>query len=875
MGRQLQREHSGLQFESYHPGCLWSILHILDNHQWRNVKRIIPNKKHLRGRKAICFGNPKTISLERESGEAQNFLDADNFIVEQDTTTNSIEKHSGKASIKALISEEMSKEENHKQLILGFPAQSKLQRTYSIHHLDPSDFRPGKISDDWTNPIIVLHKDENTSSTRSRVSSLKKRTRKLIARNKKRDVGDSVNVEDSLGQYQLSGKQDKVMENSKIQKQIGTKQLSREILHHQVKEYVDVLEIFKVNKEEFLKLLKEPDIAVSENFPGQQISNKNVKLTKSGSFPVADSSRIRYLRPSTLEHKQNETWAFPKGEMPVCSTEVTNPDSARSQKGYNSKTVPSLGDDNVGSAIKQKANNCSQGSSQVSSHQPWNKLVKGHFRGIKRRLRHAIKEKQKENDHSKTDAKQMPTGSENISVGDDGTDSSRMCHERDGSDHDLSKSRRRHMRRTTSLNESLEKYARLFESSSSREAKLPHSNSLKLRNEDKTSSREHAPKFFKRISSLSDLESFSSLLNELANESEMPVSTEVDCNTNTESDNRDETKSSSLPVATDKLEPLDAIVETQFQKSTEQGSDSDVGIEHSGGLMVDKIGEEISMTGEFGENIIDALKVGSIPPQDQEIDSTMNPSVCLDQPSPDPVTETCFPDNILDPAEVPISEGSELNPVHIHIHEADSSFNLENRSNADSLLGLCDRVNTDEDNHFLHFELGNNDASFNYVREVLHLSGFIGNECLGTWYSLDQPLNPSVFKELEEYLHHELQYSPEEIGGNCEHQLLFDLINEVLLELYERSFTYFPRAFSFNSHIRPMPKGNRVLDEVWSRICRYLSFRTNLDQSLDDIVAQDLAKGDGWLTQQFETECVVLELEDLICDELFDELIYS
>ncbi|KAJ0084187.1 hypothetical protein Patl1_30910 [Pistacia atlantica] len=179
MGRKLQREHSGLQFESYHPGCLWSILHILDNHQWSNVKRIIPNKKHRRGRKAICFGNPKTISLERESGEVQNFLDADNFIVEQDTTTNSIEKHSGIASIKALISEEMSKEENHKQLILGFPAQSKLQRTYSIHHLDPSDFRPGKISDDWTNPIIVLHKDEKTSSTRSRVSSLKKRTRKL------------------------------------------------------------------------------------------------------------------------------------------------------------------------------------------------------------------------------------------------------------------------------------------------------------------------------------------------------------------------------------------------------------------------------------------------------------------------------------------------------------------------------------------------------------------------------------------------------------------------------------------------------------------------------------------------------------------------
>lgn len=217
-----------------------------------------------------------------------------------------------------------------------------------------------------------------------------------------------------------------------------------------------------------------------------------------------------------------------------------------------------------------------------------------------------------------------------------------------------------------------------------------------------------------------------------------------------------------------------------------------------------------------------------------------------------------------------------MKPVHVHIDEADASFNiLQNRSNADLLPDLCDTMNADKDDHLQHFELGNNDASFNYVREVLQLSGFIGNESLGTWYSLDQPLNPLVYKELEEYLHHELQYSPAEMGGNCEHQLLFDLINEVLLELYERSFTYFPQALSFNRHIHPMPKGNRVLDEAWSRICQYLSFRTNLDQSLDDIVAQDLAKGDGWLTHQFETECVVLELEEFIYDELLDELIYS
>ncbi|XP_044505315.1 protein TRM32 isoform X3 [Mangifera indica] len=711
MGRQLQRVHSGVQYEGYHPGCLWSILHILG------------------------FG----------SGEAQSSLDADNFL---DATKNA-----------------------------------------------------------------------NPSSTISKVSSWKKRTGKLL--NQKADLGDSVNVEDNLGEYQLSEMEEKVMANSKSQKMMDSKQL---------KEYVDVLEIFKVNKEQFLKIFKESDIGVSENSPGQQISNKKAKLTKSGSFPVADPSRLRNLRPSTIEHKQNETWTSPKEKLLVCSTKK--------------------GDDNGGSAVKQKANTNSQGSSQASSHQKWKKLLTGYFRGRKQRIKHAVKENKKENDYSKTEGQEMPRGLENISEVGCGAESSRFYQESNGSEPDLGKSRRQ-MRRTASLNESPERHAWLFESSCGREAKLPHSSSLKLRNEDKTASKEHIPKFFRSVSSLPDLESFSSLLNELAHGSEMPVSTEVACNTNSESDKHDETKSSSPPQAKDNLEPL--------IENREQGSDNNASMENSGPLILSRIGEKFLMSGQFGENIIDALKVASITPQDEVIVSSMDPTICLEQQSPDPIPENCFP-------------GSELNLEQAQIDEADSSFNIQHESKADYLPDFCDTVITDKDNQLQHFELGENEPSFNYVGQVLMLSGFVENDCHGTWYSLDQPLNPSVYKELEEYLHHEPQYSPESIGENCEHQLLFDLTNEVLIELSERSLTYFPLALSFNRLISPMPKGKRVVNEVWSRICWYITFRTNLDQSLDGILAQDLTKGNGWLIHQFETECVALEVEDLICDELLDEL---
>ena len=161
---------------------------------------------------------------------------------------------------------------------------------------------------------------------------------------------------------------------------------------------------------------------------------------------------------------------------------------------------------------------------------------------------------------------------------------------------------------------------------------------------------------------------------------------------------------------------------------------------------------------------------------------------------------------------------------------------------------------------------------YNYVRDILELSGFIQNEYLQTWYSTDQPLNPSLFKELETLLHPELECSIEEVGSNCDRQLVFDLVNEALLEISEKSSIYFPKPFSFNCRINLMLKGNNILQEVWTKVSRTLAFQPEYDQSLDDIVARDFAK-DAWMNLQAEAEFVALELEDLVFDELLDELL--
>ena len=51
MGKQLQHEHSGVEFEEYQPGCLGGIVHILDYHHRNNDKKTVHQQKNHRGRR--------------------------------------------------------------------------------------------------------------------------------------------------------------------------------------------------------------------------------------------------------------------------------------------------------------------------------------------------------------------------------------------------------------------------------------------------------------------------------------------------------------------------------------------------------------------------------------------------------------------------------------------------------------------------------------------------------------------------------------------------------------------------------------------------------------------------------------------------------
>ncbi|GMI81783.1 TON1 Recruiting Motif 32 [Hibiscus trionum] len=792
MGREVHEQSDDVEFENYPPGCMGGIFNVLDFHNWYNVKKMLPHKKFNRGRRGRCCANPQTISMEREPVESQRLLDAEAETIQvqhQPRKTGSTNKRSGKAR-----TEGFSKENDNKHWILGHSAKSQLQQTDSTHHLEPSGFGLG-----WMNPIILVGKRGDTSDMTS-------------TKSKKHDVHERKDVNQHFEDKGDYGKHANNRRGTRNPKPASIK-LDKQVSYNQV-EAVDVLEIFKVNKDLFLDILQDPEVGISHHFPGKQTS-KVVKLTKSGSFPMPDSPRSGYLRSRTLEHKQKEVWSFRRGEKFVAGAQLSK-----------SKALART-DDRFRSIVKEEASS----SSQASDSQRWNHLVMNRLKDIKQRIKQALKERRKSINHTRANVLTLQVSSrDTLSTNErEASESSgktaSSCPPNNADDHDIENSRLRRMIRTKSINESVDRYTQLFQHSASKEANLNHSRSLKLSNEDKVPSRgNNAPKFFRRISSLSDLESFCSLLYEVscdALSSEIPIRSIQDNETDKETGARKEPKPISFPEDIEKSELVEAVIEAELQENTWEGSNN----RGSTGLSADISGEQIAKPCEFNEDAVE-----------------------LTQPTSD-LSDIPMPEGLANEAEF---------------------FPKERRRISQ---GSVDYKTMGNSSRFLFFEPDREaDPWYIYVKDILELSGFTQDEGRQIWFSPDQPLDPSMFKELETLLHPEVESTIDELGSNCNHQLVFNLVDEALLEIGEKSSVYFPKPFSFNTGISLKLKRNNVVEEVWNNVSKNLASQPEHDQSLDDIVAGDLNKN-AWMNLQAESEVVALEMEDLVFDELLDELL--
>ncbi|KAI3450405.1 hypothetical protein Pfo_007070 [Paulownia fortunei] len=796
MGKHFWMKHLDDESHDKKPGCMWGLVHVLDYHHWQsNVRKMIQHRKYEDRTHDKCNWSPET-NMCRHDYEAQKLFDEKESPYLSTKRSRATKKRSLKARIKALIAEEISRESDDIRGE-GLSFKSNLQRTYSIHHLESLDDGFGKICKDWKHPIIFLPRNVDDCATQS-VDT----TQMKAAGNQEASRGKG-----NMGSPKGAAKPDS-------------------------EEDPDVLEIFKVDKALLIKHLQDAD----ENFVNFSRSalglNTKAKFSKSRSFPMAELSQRRKLKPIKLENKQKEVWSFPRED----NFQTVNQAPRMDRSGYFNTGLGELAGDvsNGGHNIMIKRGK-QRNNEVIMLSDIGSDTVKSGRTSLAVEL-------------NKLPSKSPPSESfEEVA--------DRKAHntmDRIGEKPDENDIRKHTHRRSSSLNESLDKYAWLFENSFQTNGKLNPSKSLKLTNEYS-----HAPVYFRRIHSLSIVDSYYS-------------------NPNLEVLGDDPSENGSVVTAKDSSSGLrKSEEEKEVSLLTSDGEN----VPLNANMLIKE--DDASLRSNTSDGDCEKLKKS-----DSLWEQDTNCSDIAHKELPDRGfildSDICLQETESDEVELQISEGMEHGSS---IHELNFSIdtndleNLHSKSLSTSTLNLeNDEVSDKTIKCFARDACPKkSNSDLFYVRHLLDQSAIAIDASEITWHASDQPFSPQLFEEVEACWPHEqdqLNGCPD-FCGCWHHQMLFDLVNEVLLEVYDISLPYYPKALSSSCHVRPFPVGNHIIEEVCTSIGTLLNLKPEEKQSLDCIVARDLTHDHSWMNLQIETECVALDLEDMIFNELLEEVIIS
>ncbi|KAF1877378.1 hypothetical protein Lal_00016069 [Lupinus albus] len=416
-----------------------------------------------------------------------------------------------------------------------------------------------------------------------------------------------------------------------------------------------------------------------------------------------------------------------------------------------------------------------------------------------------------------------------------------------GRTHSFTKRRQRPIRRTSSLEEPLDSYSHLFDNNFNTEGKHTQSEQLKLRTKDAASPL-MMPKPIKRILSLPDLQSFyySYPNGEFSDVLSLtkPIITPMDGTMGSESIGYPKNRVGLNVHSKCKLQ-LDTPVENLIEENLVSVGENDplisTNIEGSRSDSISEINNKVSMIiDDFGDSIL--KNNGTF--NDQDIGLKYEDKIAV---AASDSKSKCGPIERLDNVVEQEAKMDSLKVSEIlskkHLNYEIPEFHVDTKYKAE----------------------------YNYVKYVLEISGLISNESISAWHSSEQPLDPLLYEEME----NDPDFCTYEHSNNCNHHVLFDLINEALLEIYGSCCCYYPKQLSYLSYIHPMPIGNHILHEVWNHMSQSLSLKSKANQNTDVHVSRDLEKHDGWMNLQLSAEFVGLEVEDLVFHDLMEEIMWD
>ncbi len=480
-----------------------------------------------------------TLSTPESKGSVKARLKA--LISEEISTPES--KGSVKARLKALISEEISKQKGRHHRSSSCPTRSHLMRSDSIHHLQHPDL--DTLTDfelDDGSPRTVHQKHESSSFTSTLDPLPLVSCEDPITRNNGCEECGTMFTGDCLEHNLLDEYRKQPTENHTLfqeklddakhmleQKLIHAKELTTDA-SLQKKEFLDALDIINVNKNFLLKFLQDPDSPLAQHFHNQQAFSAKMGLTKCESLPLAGSTGGRGSGPSKLKHMQEgiESHAKEKKKFHVGSQSQKS-DESKYSGDFVKQLMPYKTEYEADGILKPNKNTAEfpNNSSLGSVHQLKNRseirenqVVVKRFKDLRQKIKHVIKESRKERHRITMDAilHKIPHGCEfseerkkeifnqlkDPAMNREGKYSPGSSYDSVAS---LSRGQTRHMRRTSSFNESMDRYCQLYETSFNREAKYRTSERSKLRKKEASSPPGNSPKSLARVLSLPNLTS--------------------------------------------------------------------------------------------------------------------------------------------------------------------------------------------------------------------------------------------------------------------------------------------------------------------------------------------------------------------------------
>ncbi|TKY65438.1 TRM32 protein [Spatholobus suberectus] len=215
------------------------------------------------------------------------------------------------------------------------------------------------------------------------------------------------------------------------------------------------------------------------------------------------------------------------------------------------------------------------------------------------------------------------------------------------------------------------------------------------------------------------------------------------------------------------------------------------------------------------------------------------------RPSPVSVLDTSFSDDDFGPRH------SKCQPVKLPVRPLQIQFEEHDSSPAEQF----DRGK---------YCLEESEVIYDYIKAVLHASGLTRDQLLMKCLSSDKILDPSLFDRVEFFS-----------SLLCHDQkLLFDSINEVLMEICEHYFGVSPWVSFVNPGMRPAPNMKRVTFKVWEGVCWHVLPLPPL-RTLEQIVRKDMERNGTWMDLGLDAETIGFEMGEDILAELMEETMLS